>query len=155
MDSTCFLVNSNISLILLTCTLQSLINISGKADATLCAGHVYVALEAIIYYSTVSNCAIPASDQVGGSKADMPGYNSSAQCFEAWYAAHLTTCITQSSNDILKVLKLSCSDRGMFKRKNTMITSVMGSLKVCLSMLAIYSHTIVVVEHSSWRESLL
>ena len=117
---------------MLTCTLQSLINISGKADATLCAGHVYVTLEAIIYYSTVSNCAIPASDQVGGSKADMPGYNSSAQCFEAWYAAHLTTCITQSSNDILKALKLSCSDRGMFKRKNTMITSVVGSLKVCL-----------------------
>ena len=38
----------------------------GKADATLCAGHVYVTLEAIIYYSTVSNCAIPASDQFGG-----------------------------------------------------------------------------------------
>ena len=41
--------------------------------------------------------AIPAPDQFGGSKADMPGYNCSAQCFKAWYAAHLTTCITQSS----------------------------------------------------------
>ena len=41
--------------------------------------------------------AIPASDQFGGSKADMPGYNCSAQCFEAWHAAHHTTCITQSS----------------------------------------------------------
>ena len=30
-------------------------------------------------------------------EADMPGYNCSAQCFEAWYAAHLSTCITQSS----------------------------------------------------------
>ena len=41
--------------------------------------------------------AVPASDQLRGSKADMSGYNSSAQCFETWYAAHLTTCITQSS----------------------------------------------------------
>ena len=40
---------------------------------------------------------LPASDRFGGSQADMPGYNCSAQCFEAWYAAHLTTCITQSS----------------------------------------------------------
>ena len=54
-------------------------------------------LEAIIHYSRVSDCAISASDQFGGSKADMPGYNCSAQCFEAWYAAHLTTCIIQSS----------------------------------------------------------
>ena len=72
------------------------------------------------------------SDQFGGSKADMPGYNCSAKCFEAWYAAHLTTCITQSSNDIFKVLKFSCSDRNRFQRKNTLITSVVGSLKVCL-----------------------
>ena len=80
---------------LLTCTLQSLINIPGQTDATLCASHVFVALEAIIHDSSVSNGVIPASDQFGGSKADMPGYNCSAQCFEAWYAAHLTTCITQ------------------------------------------------------------
>ena len=52
--------------------------------------------------------------------------------FQAWYAAHLTTCITQSSNDIFKVLKLSCSDRDRFQWKNTLITSVVGSLKVCL-----------------------
>ena len=78
--------------------------IPGKTDATLCASHVFVTLEAIIHYSTVSDCAIPASDQFGGSKADIPGYNCSAQWFEAWYAAHLTTCITQSSNDIFKVL---------------------------------------------------
>ena len=68
---------------MLTCTLQSLINIPGKADATLCAGHAFVTIEAIIivHYSTVSDCAILASDQFGGSKADMPGYNCSAQCF--------------------------------------------------------------------------
>ena len=122
--------------------MQSLINISGKADATLCAGHVYVTLEAIIYYSTVSNCAIPASDQVGGSKADMPGYNSSAQCFEAWYAAHLTTCITQSSNDILKVLKLSCSDRGMFKRKKYHDYQCSGFFKIMLEVCWLYIHTL-------------
>ena len=63
----------------------------------LCASHVFVALEAIIHDSSVSDGAILASDQFGGSKADMPGYNCSAQCFEAWYAAHPTTCITQSS----------------------------------------------------------
>ena len=66
----------------------------------------------------------------------MPGYNCTAQCFEAWYAAHLTTCITQSSrlcyNDIFKVLKFSCSDRDRFQRKNTVISRTMGSLKVCL-----------------------
>ena len=54
-------------------------------------------LEAIIQDSLVSDGAIPASDQFGGSKADMPGYNCSAQFFEAWYAAHLITFITQSS----------------------------------------------------------
>ena len=97
MDSTCFLVNSNIWLILQTCTLHSLINTLGKANATLCASHVFVTLEAIIHDSSVSDGAIPASDQFGGSEADMPGYNCSAQCFEAWYAAHPTTCITQSS----------------------------------------------------------
>ena len=70
---------------------------TGKADATLCASHVYVSLEAMIHDSSVSDSAIPASDQFGDSKADMPVYNCSAQCFEAWYAAHLTTCITQSS----------------------------------------------------------
>ena len=90
-------MNSNISLILQTCTLQSFINIPEKADATLSASHVFVTLEAIIHDSSVSNGAIPVSDQFGGSKADMPGYNCSAQCFEAWNAAHLTTCITQSS----------------------------------------------------------
>ena len=68
--------------------------IPGKADATLCASHVFVTLEAMIHDSSVSDGAIPASDQYGGSKADMPGYNCSAQCFKAWYAAHLTTCIT-------------------------------------------------------------
>ena len=46
---------------------------------------------------TLQSQSIPASYQFGGSKADMPGYNCSAQCFKAWYAAHLTTCITQSS----------------------------------------------------------
>ena len=46
---------------------------------------------------SVSDGAIPASDQFGGGKADMPGYNCSAQYFEEWYAAHLATCITQSS----------------------------------------------------------
>ena len=50
-----------------------------------------------IHDSSVSDGAILASDQFGGSKADMPDYNCSAQWFEAWYAAHLTTCITQSS----------------------------------------------------------
>ena len=81
----------------ISCALQSLINIKGKADATLCASHVFVTQEAIIHYSSVSDGAIPASDQFGGSKEDMPGYNCSAQCFEACYTAHLTTCITQSS----------------------------------------------------------
>ena len=82
---------------MLTCTLQSLINISGKADATLCASHVFKTLEAIIHESSVSGSAIPAPDQFGGSKADMQGYNCSARCLEALYPAHLTTCITQSS----------------------------------------------------------
>ena len=63
----------------------------------LCVQAMFVTLEAIVYDSSVSNGAIPASGQFGGSKADMPGYNCSAQCFEAWYAAHITTCITQSS----------------------------------------------------------
>ena len=56
--------------------------------------------------------------------------------FEAWYAAHLTTCITQSYrlcyNDIFKVLKYSCSDRDRFQRKNTLISRTVGSLIVCL-----------------------
>ena len=62
-DSTPYYVNSNISLILLACTLQSLINIPGKADATLCASLVFFTLEAIIHDSSVSDGAIPASDQ--------------------------------------------------------------------------------------------
>ena len=97
-------------------------------------------LEAIIHDSSVSDGAIPASDQFLGSKADMPGYNCTAQCFEAWCAAHLTTCITQSSrlcyNDIFKVLKFSCSDRDRFQRKNTLISRTVGSLKVCLKYAA-------------------
>ena len=36
--------------------------------------HVFVTLKAIIQDSLVSNGAIPASDQFGDSKADMPGY---------------------------------------------------------------------------------
>ena len=93
-------------------------------------------LEAITHDASVSDGAIPASDQFGGSKADIPGYNCSAQYFKAWYAAHLTTFITQSSrvsyNDIFKVLKFSCSNRDRFQRKNTLITSAVGSLKVFL-----------------------
>ena len=61
-DSTRYLVNSNISLILLACTLQSLINIPGKADATLCASLVFMTQEAMIHDSSVSDGAIPASD---------------------------------------------------------------------------------------------
>ena len=38
----------------------------------------------------------------------------------------------RSYNDIFKVLKLSCSDRNKFQKKNTLITSAVGSLKVCL-----------------------
>ena len=72
-------------------------NIPGKANATLCASHAFVTLEAIIHDSSDSDGVLPASDQFGGTKADTPGYNCSAQCFVAWYAAHLTTCITQSS----------------------------------------------------------
>ena len=41
--------------------------------------------------SSVSVAAMPESDQFGGSKADIQGYNCSAQCFEAWYAVHLIT----------------------------------------------------------------
>ena len=37
-------------------------------------------LGAIKQGSLVSDGAIPAPDQFGGSKADMPGYNCSAQC---------------------------------------------------------------------------
>ena len=37
-----------------------------------------------------------------------------------------------SYNDIYKVLRFSCSDRDRFQRKNILITSVVGSLKVCL-----------------------
>ena len=37
-----------------------------------------------------------------------------------------------SYNGIFKVLNFSCSDRDRFQRKNTLITSAMGSLKVCL-----------------------
>ena len=79
MDSTG--VNSNISLMLQTFTLQSLINIPGKADATLCASHVFITLEAIIHDSSVSDSVIPASDQFRGSKAGMLGYNCSAHFF--------------------------------------------------------------------------
>ena len=57
----------------------------------------FVTLEAIKHESLVSDGAIPAPDQFGGSKADMQGYNCSAQCLEAWLSAHLTTCKTQSS----------------------------------------------------------
>ena len=89
----------------------------------------------------------------------MSGYNCTAQCFEAWYAAHLTTCISQSSrlcyNDIFKVLKFSCSDRDRFQRKNTLISRTVGSLKVCLKYAGFtFTHSLVVMEHSSWRESL-
>ena len=81
----------------------------------------------------------------------MPGYNRSAQCFEAWFAAHLTTC-----NDIFKVQKCSCFGRDRFQRKNTLITSAVGSLIVCLRYAGLHAHTtLVVVEHSSCRESLL
>ena len=52
-----------LSSILQTCTMQSLINIPGKADATMCASRVFVTLEAIIHDSSVSDGAIPASDQ--------------------------------------------------------------------------------------------
>ena len=37
-----------------------------------------------------------------------------------------------SYNDIFKVLKFSCYDRDRSQRKNTLITSAAGSLKVCL-----------------------
>ena len=37
-----------------------------------------------------------------------------------------------SYNGIFKVLKFSCSDRDRFQRKNTLITSAVGSLKICL-----------------------
>ena len=53
-------------------------NIPGKANATLSASHVFVTLEAIMHDSSVLDGAIPASDQFGGSKADMPGYNCNA-----------------------------------------------------------------------------
>ena len=46
----------------------------------------FLTLEAIIHDSSVSDGAIPASDQFLGSKADMPGYYCTAQCFEAWCA---------------------------------------------------------------------
>ena len=55
--------------------MQSLINIPGKDGATLCESHVFVTLDTIIHYSSVSDGATPASDQFGGSKADMLGYN--------------------------------------------------------------------------------
>ena len=47
---------------------------------TLRVSHVFVTLEAIIHDSSVSDGAIPASDQFRGSKADMQGNNCSAQC---------------------------------------------------------------------------
>ena len=37
-----------------------------------------------------------------------------------------------SYNDIFKVLNFSFSDRNRFQRENTLITSAVGSLKVCL-----------------------
>ena len=43
----------------------------------------YVTLEAIIHDFSVSDGAIPAPDQFGGSKADMPCYKCNAQCFDA------------------------------------------------------------------------
>ena len=43
----------------------------------------FVTPEAKIHDSSVSDGAIPASDQFGGSNADVPGYNCSAQCLEA------------------------------------------------------------------------
>ena len=43
-----------------------------------------------------------------------------------------TTVRIISYNDIFEALKFSCSDRDRFQRKNTLITSAVGSLKVCL-----------------------
>ena len=37
-----------------------------------------------------------------------------------------------SYNDIFKVLKLSFSERDRFQKKNTLITSAVGALKICL-----------------------
>ena len=36
-----------------------------------------------------------------------------------------------SYNDLFKVLKFSCFDRDRFQGKNTLITSAVGSFKVC------------------------
>ena len=85
-------------------------------------------LEAIIHDSSVSDGAIPASDQFGGSKADMLGYNCSAQCFKAWFAAHLTSCIAQSSrlNNRMTCSRY-CNFLVLTDRKNTLITSSVGS----------------------------
>ena len=129
---------SNISLILLACTLQSLINIPGKADATFCASLVF-------FYTRGNNTWLfnlrwcytcVWSILINYEAAKQICQATIAQCFEAWYAAHLTTCITQSSrlcyNDIFKVLKCSCSDRDRFQRKNTLISRTVGSVKVCL-----------------------
>ena len=55
----------------------------------LCVQAIFVTLEAIKHDSSVSNGAIPTSDQFGGSKADLPGYNCSAQSLVAWHAAIL------------------------------------------------------------------
>ena len=63
-----------ISLVLLICTLKSLINIPGKANATLYASHVLVTQEIIKHGSLVSDGVKPASDQFRGSKADHLGY---------------------------------------------------------------------------------
>ena len=46
-----------------------------------CASYVFVTQEAIIHESSVSDGAIPASDQFGGSKTNMKCYNCSAQYF--------------------------------------------------------------------------
>ena len=43
-------------------TLQNLINVPGKVDATLSASNVLLTLEAIQHDSSVSDGAIPASD---------------------------------------------------------------------------------------------
>ena len=63
-----------IFLVLLIYTLESLINVPGKADATLCASHGLVTLGVIKHDFSVLDGDIPASDQFRGSKADHLGY---------------------------------------------------------------------------------
>ena len=64
-----------------------------KADATLCASHVFVTQEAIIHDSLVSDIAKPASDQFGGNKADMSGYN----CSVRWPPCKLNISCTSTT----------------------------------------------------------